>query len=703
MVSLKAGEKMARSDLTLEEAASRVEELRNLIRHHDYLYYVLDSPEITDAEYDALMRELEDLESRFPELVKPDSPTQRVAGKPLEAFGTVTHRYPMLSLANAFSPEEVFAFDRRVRGFLATAGGATAGAVAGGPDTLEYVVEPKIDGLSVTLIYQDSELVRGATRGDGFVGEDITQNLRTVRSIPLGLKRRIPRLEVRGEVFMYRSEFERLNEERARRGESLFANPRNAAAGSVRQLDPSITASRPLRAFFYEVRYLEGEEVKTQWEALEFLRSVGLPVNPVKKLCRGAKEVVSFCQEWEKKRHDLPYDVDGMVVKVNDLRLHEVLGATSKNPRWAVAFKFEAEQAVTKLKDIIIQVGRTGVLTPAAILEPVTLSGATVSRATLHNEDMIREKDVRIGDWVVVQRAGEVIPEVVRSLPERRTGEEKPFQMPTKCPVCGADAVRLPGEAARRCTGVSCPAQLRESVIHFASRDAMDIEGLGPATVDQLLETGLVKDVGDIYYLKKEDLLRLERMGPKSAENLLSAIEKSKSNPLHRLIFALGIRLVGERASRLLAERFGSIRRLAEARATDLTDIPEIGPKIAQSIEAFFRQGQTRALLEKLARAGVKMEEEGAGRDAIEERPQQAASPLAGKRVVFTGTLQSMTRKEAEELVWSLGGKAASSVSKEVDMVVAGPGAGSKLRKAEDLGIPVLTEEEFLKMVGGRP
>lgn len=679
---------------TFEEARARVEELRQQIRYHDYRYYVLDSPEISDAEYDELMRELRRLEELYPQLVTPDSPTQRVAGAPSEAFGTVVHSSPMLSLDNAFSPEDLVDFDRRVRSLL-------------GGERPEYVAELKIDGLSVALHYEGGRFVRGATRGDGERGEDVTANLRTVRSIPLVLHPPgdlLAELEVRGEVYMPVEAFRRLNREREQRGEPVFANPRNAAAGSVRQLDPRITAGRRLDTFIYEIRRwvpapggggpraAEAAAPETQWEALEVLAKLGFKVNPNRRLCRDIDEVIDYCRYWAEHRHDVGYEMDGAVIKVNSFEQQRRLGATTHHPRWATAYKFPAEQATSRVRDIIIQVGRTGVLTPTALLEPVRLAGATVSRATLHNEDIIREKDVRIGDTVIVQRAGDVIPEVVAVVKEKRTGQEREFRMPDRCPVCGAEVVRLPGEVAVRCTGVACPAQLKEQLIHFASRDAMNIEGLGPAIITQLMEAGLVKDAADLYYLKYEDVVKLERMADKSTRNLLDAIAATRDNPLHRLIYALGIRYVGEKVSRVLADHFGSMDALARATEEELTRIPEIGPKIAASVVAFFRQEQTRRLLEKLRRAGVNMEQ----RRAAPARE----SPLAGKTVVFTGTLQSMGRKEAEELVASLGGKPSGSVSRKTDYVVVGANPGSKYDRARELGVKILTEEEFRRLAG---
>ncbi len=658
------------------EASRRVEELRELIRRHDYLYYVLDSPEITDLEYDALMRELAALEREFPELASPDSPTMRVGGEPLAAFSKVRHSLPMLSLTNAFDAEELLGFDRRVRSAL-------------GRERVAYMVEPKIDGLSVAMTYESGVFRLGATRGDGEVGEDVTQNLRTVRSVPLVLSEPLslaPVLEVRGEVYLGKREFQQLNEERRASGEPLFANPRNAAAGSLRQLDPRVTARRPLDCFVYEIRRVEGLSVGTQAEALEILARSGFRVCREARLCQSIDEVLWLIKEWEKRRPSLDYDIDGLVIKVNDLPDQAKLGFTSKSPRGAVAFKFGAEEAVTRVVDIIVQVGRTGAVTPTAILEPVFVAGSTVSRATLHNEDIIRAKDIRVGDSVVIRKAGDVIPEIVRVLPERRPQSAREFRMPKKCPECGADVVRLPGEAVYRCQGISCPAQLRESIIHFASRGAMDIDGLGPSRVDQLLAAGLVGDVADLYGLTAGQVAALERMGDRSAQKLVAAIQASKSRPLSRLIYALGIRHVGERTAQDLARAFGTMDALAQADRDRLLSVPEVGPVVADSILSFFKQEQNVMLINKLRNYGVGMSQE-------EELP--AGGPLEGKVVVFTGALERMGRKQAEELVVSMGGKASSSVSSRTDLVVAGPGAGSKLARARELGIPIMSEQEF--------
>ncbi len=663
-----------------KEIQERVEKLREEIRRYDYHYYVLNQPLISDAEYDKLFHELVELEAKYPELVTPDSPTQRVGAPPAEEFAAVEHAVPMLSLQNCFSDGELEEWDERVRRLL-------------GGEPVEYVCEPKLDGLSVELVYVDGVFTVGSTRGDGRVGEDVTRNLRTIKQVPLRLfplDGKVPRLlEVRGEVYMEKEAFRRLNEERERLGEPLFANPRNAAAGSLRQLDPNVTAARPLKVFFYALGRVEGIEIRSQAELLTIFPRLGLPANPLWKLCKTLEEVKEFYRELLARRHELLYEADGMVVKVNDFAQREILGEVSRAPRWAIAYKFPAEEATTRVLDIVVQVGRTGALTPVAILAPVEVSGATVSRATLHNEDEVRRKDVRIGDWVIVRRAGEVIPEVVKSIPERRTGQEQEFKMPKRCPACGGPVIRPPGEVAYRCENLSCPARIKESIRHFASRRAMDIEGLGEKLVDKLVETGLVRKLSDLYRLKKEDLVNLERMGEKSAQNLLEQIERSKSAGLARLIFALGIRYVGEHLAEVLAEHFPSLDALSRASYEELIPIPEVGPRIAQSIADFFQNEENRKLVRELKELGVRMEA---------EKPKEG--PLSGKTFVFTGTLSAFTREEARQIVESLGGRVATGVSRKVDYVVVGADPGEKLRKAQELRITVLTEEEFRKLVG---
>jgi len=660
--------------MNFEEASKKVEQLKKEITGHNRAYYELDRPRISDTEYDGLMRELEKLETDYPELISPDSPSQRVGGKPLAGFQTVRHREPLLSLGNAFSPEDLTAFHNRV--------------VQAVGENVEYVVELKIDGLTVALSYENGFFMSGATRGDGEVGEDITQNLKTIVTVPLRLKESIQNLVVRGEAFMPKKAFLKLNEEREEGGEATFANPRNAAAGSLRQLDPKIAASRQLQVFTYDLIYLEGNEIRTHKEVLEYLAELGFLVNKERFVSGNIQEVISYIEQWTEKRHELPYEIDGMVIKVNRLSQRRELGATSKAPRWAIAYKFPAEQAETKVKDIIIRVGRTGVLTPTALLEPVRLAGSTVSRATLHNEDNIKDKDIKIGDTVIVHKAGDIIPEVINVVKERRTGRERPFVMPQICPECGSQVVRLSEEAAFRCTGGACPAQLRESLIHFVSRDAMDIDGLGPAVVSQLLEAGLVQDVADLYYLSKEQLINLDRLGEKSAQNLLNAIEKSNSNSLGQLIFALGIRYVGSRTGKILAEHLGSLDELREASVERLINIPEIGQKMAESITAYFNQEQNIRIIEKLKAAGVNM--------MAKKTTRQGG--FTGKTFVITGTLPNLSRKEAQNLIEENGGKVSGSVSKKTDFVVVGEDPGSKYDKALSLNITIIGEEELIRL-----
>jgi len=664
------------------EAKKRIDELRKLIEYHNHRYYVLDSPEISDADYDKLMRELQRLEEQFPQLLTPDSPTQRVGAAPVEAFGVVEHQVPMLSLGKAFSHEELLAWHKRVSGLL-------------GEPEFDLVAEHKMDGLAVALIYQEGKYVTGATRGDGFRGEDITQNLKTIKSIPLSLPRGVPtRFEVRGEVFLSKKGFKKLNEDRAKAEQPLFANPRNAAAGSVRQLDPRITAQRPLDIYIYGVGLVEGGvTLSTHWETLEYLKSLGFKLNPQNELLKNLQQAESYYQHWLEEIEHLPYEADGIVFKVNRYDLQERLGNVGGEPRWAVAYKFPATQETTRLLDIGVSVGRTGTLNPYAILEPVNVGGVIVKRAALHNEDDIRRKDIRIGDTVIVQRAGEVIPEVVSPVVSLRTGKEKVFVMPSRCPVCGAEAIKPEGEAMSRCTNMSCPAQVYELVKHFVSRGAMDIEGIGEKLAEALLKADLIKDAGDIYTLKdkKEEFLGLERMGEKSASNVLKAIEESKNRPLSRVIFALGIRHVGSETAEILVKHFGSIDKLAQSTAEELMAAPTIGPTIAESIVAFFRQESNRKVIEKLRQAGVRMREEAA-------MPREL--PLVGKEFVVTGKLDSFTRTEAEARIRELGGTVGSSVSKKTTYLVVGADPGSKRDRARELGTTLLTEEQFLKMIG---
>lgn len=663
------------------DASTRARQIREALERHNYLYYVQDRPEISDADYDRLFRELEALERTHPELVTPDSPTQRVGAQPATAFGTVQHRVPMLSLANAFGHEEFVEFDGRVKRML---GLAT-------DEDVEYVCELKIDGLSMNLTYVDGVLVTGATRGNGTEGEDITSNLKTVRAVPLHLRPAAELsgvIEVRGEIYLSRTEFDRINIERELNDEPPFANPRNAAAGSVRQLDPRVTAARNLRIFSYGLGEMDDLHFTTHAEILAFLQDAGFPVNPNNRVVRGVEAVLAFCDEWEHKRSTLSYDIDGIVMKVNSLEQQQALGFVSRSPRWAIAYKYAPEQADTTIRDIIVQVGRTGALTPVAIMDPVTLAGSVVSRATLHNEDEIRRKDIHIGDRVVIQKAGEVIPEVVRVIPEAREGDEQEFVMPDHCPVCGAEVVRPEGEAVARCSGIACPAQLKQRIRHFVSRGALDIQGIGPALIDQLVDAKQIHDPADLYALTAESLITLERMGKKSAENVMAAIQGAKHPTLGRLLFGFGIRYVGETVAEILANHFGSLQRLAAASEDDLRAIPGIGPQIASSAFIFFRQQQTSTLLEKLAQAGVE--------------PRCPApvgeGPLTGKTFVFTGTL-SQPRDTAERRVRDLGGKATSSVSRSTDYVVVGEKPGSKADKAQQLGVPILTEEEFNQLL----
>jgi DNA ligase (NAD+) len=662
-----------------QEAERQIELLRQQLQYHNYRYYVLDDPQITDAEYDQLMRRLQELEAAFPELIRPDSPTQRVGATPLEAFGTVLHSLPMLSLDNAFSAEEVRDFDARIKRQL------------GQSDSIEYVAEPKIDGLAVELVYVDGLFVQGSTRGDGVRGEDITQNLRTIKTIPLRLitVAQVPlpqRLEVRGEVYMTKRDFQRLNARREEEGEPTFANPRNASAGALRQLDPRITAGRPLAMFCYGVGGVEGITFQTHWDVLQSLARWGFSINPHSEQCHGIEAALAYYERLSQQREKLPYEIDGVVIKVNALALQEALGTRSRSPRWALAYKFEPKQAVTRVKDIAVQVGRTGALTPVALLETVQVAGVEVSRASLHNPDEVARKDVRAGDWVMVQRAGDVIPEIVEVLKERRTGEEKPFEMPTRCPICGSAVVRLEDEVVPRCVGLSCPAKLKESIVHFASKRAMDIEGLGDKTVDQLVERGLVKDIGDLFDLTKDAVLKLDRLADKSASNLIAAIERSKQTTLPRFLYALGIRHVGEHVADVLARQYSDWQALQRAGYEELQSIHEIGPRIAQSIVAFFQDTGNQGVLEKLHRSGV--------RATPLQRPA-GDQALRGKTLVFTGELQSYTRAEAKRLVEARGGRVTSSVSRSTSYVVAGADAGSKHDQARKLGVSVLTEDEF--------
>lgn len=678
---------MAEMDLFADERAADLAEadkLRREIRHNEYLYYVLDAPEITDAEYDRMMVRLRELEARYPDSIPADSPTQRVGGRASSQFTEVRHLEPLLSLGNVFSAEELRAFDERVRS------GLPAGS------KVEYVMEPKIDGLACSLIYENGKLVRAATRGDGVVGENVTANVRTIRSIPLTLKvpdgETVPELlDVRGEVYMPRQAFMRLNEQRAERGESEFANPRNAAAGSLRQLDPQVTASRSLSFFAY---YLVGEGAQPKHsESLALLAHYGFKVSENYKVVENIDEAIKYIGDFNELRQGLSYDTDGAVIKVNDVYQQRILGATGKDPRWATAYKYPPEQAETTLEDIDWRVGRTGVLTPTAVLTPVKLSGSVISRATLHNEDFIRAKDIRIGDRVVINKAGEIIPEVLRVVVEKRTGDEKEVEIPSVCPECGWRVERQGEEAAIRCTNPHCPALGREGLIHFVSRDAMNIDGCGPSVINAMLDAGLVRDAADLYSLRKDDLMKLERMGEKSADNLLAALAESKKNELDKLLFALGIRHVGAKVARILATEFGSMEKLQQAQPEELAQIRDIGDKIAESVVTWLNVPANIDLVERLAAAGLTM--------TFTPPASQEDNPFFGKTLVFTGTMPTLGRAEAKTMAQDVGAKVSGSVSKKTDYVIAGAEAGSKLEKAQQLGVTVIDEAEFLRLLKG--
>ncbi|MFP4960031.1 NAD-dependent DNA ligase LigA [Bacillus subtilis] len=660
-----------------ETAKQRAEELRRTINKYSYEYYTLDEPSVPDAEYDRLMQELIAIEDEHPDLRTPDSPTQRVGGAVLEAFQKVTHGTPMLSLGNAFNADDLRDFDRRVRQAVG--------------DDVEYNVELKIDGLAVSLRYEDGYFVRGATRGDGTTGEDITENLKTIRNIPLKMNRELS-IEVRGEAYMPKRSFEALNEERIKNEEEPFANPRNAAAGSLRQLDPKIAAKRNLDIFVYSIAELDEMGVETQSQGLDFLDELGFKTNQERKKCGDIEEVITLIDELQAKRADLPYEIDGIVIKVDSLDQQEELGFTAKSPRWAIAYKFPAEEVVTKLLDIELNVGRTGVITPTAILEPVKVAGTTVSRASLHNEDLIKEKDIRILDKVVVKKAGDIIPEVVNVLVEQRTGEEKEFSMPTECPECGSELVRIEGEVALRCINPECPAQIREGLIHFVSRNAMNIDGLGERVITQLFEENLVRNVADLYKLTKERVIQLERMGEKSTENLISSIQKSKENSLERLLFGLGIRFIGSKAAKTLAMHFESLENLKKASKEELLAVDEIGEKMADAVITYFHKEEMLELLNELQELGVNTLYKGPKKVKAED----SDSYFAGKTIVLTGKLEELSRNEAKAQIEALGGKLTGSVSKNTDLVIAGEAAGSKLTKAQELNIEVWNEEQLM-------
>jgi DNA ligase (NAD+) len=664
-----------------KDAASEIEALRAELRRHEELYYVYDNPEISDADYDALMSRLQQLEEEYPLLVAPDSPTQRVGGRPAEKFEQYEHRRPMLSLDNSYNIEDLRAFDERCR------------KLADGRE-FDYVAELKIDGLSISLHYDKGLLVRGVTRGDGRIGEDVTQNVRTIRSVPLKLKEQptANEIEVRGEAYLSRKEFERINAEREEAEEPRFANPRNAAAGTIRQLDPKVVRSRRLDLFAYDTLAGERKIFDSHWHALEWLTRAGFNVSE-RRLCASIDEVIAFCDDMESRRDALEYEIDGVVVKVNSTALQEEFGATTKSPRWAIAYKYPARQATTQVNDIIVQVGRTGALTPVAILEPVQLAGTVVSRATLHNEDEIKRLGVKLGDWVMIEKSGEIIPKVLKVVESKRNGAEKRYEFPTVCPVCGGVISRPEGEVVTRCVAADCAAQLKARLLHFASRRAMRIEGLGDALADQLVEKKLVRDVADLYKLELETVSNLERMAEKSATNLLLQIDASKGRDLPHLVFGLGLRHVGERTAAILARSFRTLERLGAATVEALDAIPEIGLTVAESVHDWFNDEGNRELCARLAAAGVRTELE-AGASATEDER------FAGKQFVLTGRLETMTREEAGAAVESRGGRVTSSVSKKTDYVVAGEDAGSKLEKARALNVTVLTEEEFKSMLG---
>lgn len=668
-----------------QEIIEEIDELRRTVRDHDFKYYVLDSPEITDAEYDKLFRRLQDLENQYPELITPDSPTQRVGGKPLEKFGQVRHAIPMVSLSNIFDESELLEFDARTKRSLGTG------------NELSYVVEPKLDGVAVELIYENGFLTTAATRGDGFTGEDVTANVRTIKWIPLKLQTRTSDslLEVRGEILMNRADFDRLNENREKLGLATFANPRNAAAGSIRQLDPRVTAARNLRFIAHGVGRIEGPIPETQYGILEKLQLLGIPVNMgLTRLCRDIQEVLSHYRYLRDSRDSLPYEIDGAVLKINSLDEQAILGMTARSPRWAVAFKFQPLRTSTKILRIEVGVGRTGTLTPVAIMEPVSVGGVTVSRASLHNQDEVDRKDVREGDMVVIQRAGDVIPEVVEVIKDLRPEDSRPYAIPDHCPVCGSSAVRLPGQAAKRCVNATCPARLKETIRHFASRNAMDIEGLGVKLIEQLVDLGHVKNPADLFYISKETIKSLERMADKSASNIVASIERSKTVTSDRFLYSLGLPLVGEHVAKILMTAFPDMATLSEQDATALQQIHGIGPEVAQSVVSFLGEPHNKEMIDRLLSAGVNPE-------PLEKPSDRVETALTGKTVVFTGTL-SLPRSEAKKLVETAGGTVSGSVSRKTDYVVAGGEAGSKLDKARELGVAVLSEDEFRSLVDMR-
>jgi len=664
------------SSLSRAEAAAKALRLRRDIEHHEKKYYIDNDPQISDAEFDRLLDELKRLEQAHPELVTPESPTQRVGEKPVEGFAPVVHSRPMLSIDNCFNEDELGEFEERTKKLLPS-------------QNIEYAAELKIDGLGISLLYRRGRYEQAITRGDGLRGDDVTSNIRTIKSLPLVIRDKRD-IEVRGEIYLPFESFQKINREREEAGEALFANPRNAAAGSVRLLDPRLVAGRGLSMFLYTL-YLNGQEPPSQRESLKALKDLGFKTNPHFRLCASIAEAMDYWREWRDRRDSLDYDCDGVVIKVNSAGQRQALGFTAKAPRWAVSFKFPARRATTKVKDIVIQVGRTGALTPVAVLEPVKLSGTTISRSTLHNEEELKRKDIRLGDTVLIERSGDVIPRVVSVMKERRTGREKKFEWPDRCPVCRSRIFRPEGEVISRCANPSCPAKLRESLCHWASRRAMNIDGLGEALVDQLLEAKLVRTIPDLYALRLEDLTRLERMGAKSSQNLLDQVEKSKTADLAAFLFALGIRHVGERTARDLAERFGGLDALSRASYEELTRVPDVGPKVAESIVFFFKQPENRELLHSLEKAGLKL--------SARKQAKAAGGPLSGMVFVFTGGLAGTTRPEAGRLVESLGGTVLDDVTKNTTHVVAGDNPGSKRTKARKLGLAILSEKDFLKLV----
>lgn len=665
--------------MAAKDRKREIEELRERIRLHDYRYYVENKPEVSDQEYDRLMQQLKELEDGNPGLITPDSPTQRVGEQPVEGFPKLRHRVAMLSMDNTYSADELREFDKRVKKNLPC-------------EEIDYCVELKIDGASISLLYRDGILQSGATRGDGETGDDVTTSLKTIRAIPLLVRKgkSFPKLiEVRSEVYMSRKTFDKINKEKQKSGDELFANPRNAAAGSLKLLDPKTVVERGLQVFIYGIGYTEEKVPDSQWGSITFLKEHGFRTNPHIKRCKTIEEVIRYCKEWEEKKETLDYDIDGMVIKVDSIAQQNRLGETTKAPRWMISYKFPAERATTKLKDILVQVGRTGTLTPVAVLEPVRLSGSTISRATLHNVDDIERKDIKIGDTVVIEKAGEIIPQVIAPVLNKRTGHEKRFRMPDKCPVCGSKVGQSPGEVAVRCDNVTCPAQQKERLRHFASRQAMDIEGLGVAMVEQLVDNKLVDDYADIYNLKFDDIVSLERMAEKSAQNLLEGIERSKGQTLARLIDAFGIRHVGVHAADVLADEFGSIGDLSEQTLDSLTQINEIGPIMAESICEFFQSPHTKKILEKLKTAGI----------AMEGKARKKSGKLTGKTFVLTGGLDSFSRTQAQDIIKSFGGRVSSSVSEQTDFVIAGKEPGSKYDKAKKLNVKIITEQEFRKLI----